>query len=233
MFRLREKTVRVLDHLIRWVGPRGKPVHAGHPKYFCIARNKTGTTSLMKAFMDLGFDVGDQPTAEVLYDRYYFKREFGPILDYCETAQVFQDVPFSCPYLFVALDQRFPGSKFILTVRDSSEQWYSSITRFHAKIWGSGGKPPTADELRAATYVRLGFAYNLVKLYGTTDAEPYERRTLIDHYERHNKAVLDYFKDRPDDLLVLNVAQKGSYSDFVKFTGVGSAQDEFPWENAT
>ena len=202
-------------------------------KVFCVGRNKTGTTSLQKAFQDLGFAVGDQREAEILYDKYYFKREFKPIVDYCRSAQVFQDVPFSCPHLFVALDQAFPGSKFILTERDEAGQWYASLTRFHAKLWGTDGAPPTADQLRAAPYIRRGWASNLLKLYGTTDADPYHRDTLIAHYERHNAAVREYFRYRPQDLLEINVSAPDSYRAFVDFLGVRSPFDSFPWENRT
>ncbi len=51
-----------------------------------------------------------------------------------------------------ALDQKFPGSKFILTIRNSPEQWYESLTRFHAVLFGHD-RIPTSDDLKAATYV--------------------------------------------------------------------------------
>ena len=38
----------------------------GKQKIFCIGRNKTGTTSLKRAFEDLGYPVGDQRKAEIL-----------------------------------------------------------------------------------------------------------------------------------------------------------------------
>lgn len=70
---------------------------AGKVKFFCIGRNKTGTTSLKSAFEDLGYPVGNQRKAEILTGKYYFEGNFQPIVDYCKTAQVFQDVPFSYP----------------------------------------------------------------------------------------------------------------------------------------
>lgn len=213
--------------------PAGRAPLLGGRKIFCVGRNKTGTTSLQKAFQDLGFPVGDQRVAEHLYDKHYFQREFAPIIDYCRSAQVFQDVPFSCPYLFVALDQAFPGSKFILTVRQDADQWYSSITRFHAKLWGSDGQPPTADQLKAAPYVRPGWAYNLVKLYGTTDAAPYDKALLTAHYERHNAEVQRYFAHRPQDLLTIDMGAPGSYQRFIDFLGIPSPFSDFPWENKT
>jgi hypothetical protein len=82
----------------------------GKVKYFCIGRNKTGTTSLKLTFLDLGFPVGHQRAAEILFDRHYFAGEFRPIINYCRSARVFQDVPFSCPETFKHLDKAAPGS---------------------------------------------------------------------------------------------------------------------------
>ena len=120
---------------------------AGKVKFFCIGRNKTGTTSLKRAFEDLGYPVGNQRKAEILAGKYYFEEKFQPIVDYCKTAQVFQDVPFSYPETYKHLDKAYPGSKFILTLRDSPEQWYRSITRFHAKMFGKEGRVPTVEDL--------------------------------------------------------------------------------------
>jgi hypothetical protein len=91
---------------------------AGKVKVFCIGRNKTGTTSLKRAFEDLGYPVGDQRKAEILTGKHYFDGNFQPIIDYCKTAQVFQDVPFSYPETYKYLDKAYPGGKFILTLRD-------------------------------------------------------------------------------------------------------------------
>ncbi|MFW6046624.1 MAG: sulfotransferase [Candidatus Woesearchaeota archaeon] len=104
-------------------------------KVFCVGLNKTATKSLYSAMEDLGFKVGDQRVAEKLFD-YWIRRDFKRFIRYCRKAEFFQDVPFSLPYTFIVMDQAFPGSKFILTVRDDEEQWYHSLTRFHEKLWG-------------------------------------------------------------------------------------------------
>lgn len=202
-------------------------------KYFCIGRNKTGTTSLKVAFMQLGFLVGDQRKAEKLYDKYYFNGNFGPIIRYCRSAQVFQDVPFSCPETFKHLDKNYPGSKFILTIRDDANQWYNSITRFHAKKFGKEGRIPTSDDLKDAFYVRKGMPYNTVRLHGTPDNDPYNREIMASHYENYNHEVMEYFKDRPEDLLVLNLSEDDAYNKFIQFLGVESPCNSFPWENKT
>lgn len=205
----------------------------GKTKYFCIGRNKTGTTSIKRAFSDLGFPVGNQRKAEVLTGKFYFNGEYQPIIDYCQSAQVFQDIPFSYPEMYKFLDKAFPGSKFILTIRDDSEQWYNSLTRFHAKKFGKNGRIPTVGDLKAAKYVWPGFMYNVIRTHGTSDLDPYNKEIMIAHYERHNLEVMSYFKDRGEDLLVLNVSEQGSYQKFSNFLGIDSTKSDFPWENKT
>ena len=205
----------------------------GRTKIFCIGRNKTGTTSLKKAFEELGYLVGKQEDAEVLYDRYYFKGEFLQIIKYCESSQVFQDVPFSCPETYKYLDKAYPGSKFILTVRNDADQWYQSLTRFHAKMFGSNGQVPDVEDLKKAIHNRKGFMYNTVKLHGTSDTDPYNKEIMMSHYDKYNKDVKEYFKARRDDLLIINVAEDDAYTEFLQFLGITSSGGAFPWENKT
>jgi len=205
----------------------------GKVKYFCIGRNKTGTTSLKIAFKRLGFSVGNQRNAERLAAKYYFRGDFEPIVGYCRNAQVFQDVPFSYPETYKHLDRAYPGSKFILTVRDDAEQWYQSITRFHSKKFGRDGNLPTSEDLKSATYVNKGFIYNVVRVHGTSDDDPYNKEIMISHYNRYNEEVIQYFKDRPEDFLILNVGKAGEYGRLVDFLKIKSSNIDFPWENKT
>ena len=206
---------------------------AGKVKVFCIGRNKTGTTSLKCAFEDLGYPVGDQRKAEILTGKHYFDGNFQPIIDYCKTAQVFQDVPFSYPETYKYLDKAYPGSKFILTLRDDPEQWFRSITSFHAKMFGKDGRVPTVEDLKNAPYVWPGFMYNMVRVHGTPENDPYNKKIMVAHYERYNREVMDYFKDRLDDLLVINVGENGAYQKFIEFLGAESSYNDFPWKNRT
>jgi len=150
------------------------------------------------------------------------------------SAQAFQDIPFSLSFTFQALDQRFPGSKFILTVRDSPEQWYTSLTRFHAALFGKNGQIPTLDDLKAAKKVYPGWAYEAKQLlYETPLDDPYNKEILISSYIAHNEAVREYFRHRPGDLLTLNVAEPGAYDKLCDFLGKPRSGKVFPWENKT
>jgi len=226
--------VKIKSYTIRHLkSVRKKYKSKNKKKYFCIGQNKTGTTSLECAFEDLGYPVGDQRKAEILTGKHYFQSHFQPIIDYCISAQVFQDVPFSYPETYKVLDKAYPGSKFILTVRDDAEQWYRSITRFHAKLFGKDGQVPTVEDLKSATYVWPGFMYNMIRVHGTPENDPYNKEIMVAHYKRYNREVMDYFKDRLDDLLVINVGENGTYQKFIEFLGVESSYNDFPWKNRT
>ena len=202
-------------------------------KIFCVGRNKTGTTSLKRAFKDLGYIVGQQRVAEELFDRYYFENDFHPIIEYCRTAEVFQDAPFSHFNTLRYVDEAYPGSKFILTVREDEEQWYRSITKFHSKLFGKNGQLPTFFDLQSAAYVKPGFMLNVLKAHGTSPEDPYNKSIMCKHYRRHNERVINYFDRRKHQLLVINVGEQNSYSKFLNFIGKTSSQTNFPWENKT
>lgn len=206
----------------------------GRQKIFVVGRNKTGTTSVRKAFEDLGYVVGEQLISDYLFDSYLFSGNYSKLIRFINTAEVFQDVPFSLCEFLPIIDKRFPGSKFILTVRDNDEQWYKSLTRFHSKRYGENGNLPTFDELeRKQKYVGSGLNINVIKVHGTPREDPYNKEIMCSHYNRHNSYVINYFKRRPGDLLVLNLSNEGAYEKFIKFLGVESEAKHFPWENKT
>lgn len=199
-------------------------------KIFCIGMNKTGTTSLKEAFLQLGCKVGNQREAEMLLDS-YLAGDYEPLIRYCSGADVFQDFPFSYPNTFAVLDKAFPGSKFILSIRDSPEQWYNSLVRFHSKMFGHG-YVPTARDLQESTYVYKGWAWKAHTAL-VPEGMLYNKSTLIGIYQDHCRRVVEYFEGRSDDLLVLNLSEDGSFEKFKTFLGIGTSMTKFPWVNKT
>ena len=221
---------RKAHHLLRLGASTGQAL--GKSKIFCVGRNKTGTTSVKKAFRELGLPVGEQYLAEGLIHE-WAQRDFRKLFRYCHTAQAFQDVPFSWAFTFQALDQRFSGSKFILTVRDTPEEWYQSMINFQTALFGNGSNL-TLDDLKAAKYIYPGWAYEVNRLVANTpESDPFNKEIFIASYIAHNNAVKEYFRHRPRDLLVLNVAETGAYNKLCDFLGKPRVNKEFPWENKT
>ena len=203
------------------------------PKIFCIGSGKTGTTSVEKALLDLGYELGNQAKGEMLLNE-YINRNFKAIVDFSKTAEAFQDAPFCFQHTYMALDQYFPNAKFILTERDSDTQWYQSLVSFHTKLFGQGERVPTWEDLNLATYRFKGYVAEVRrKIFGISELEnPYDENKLKHYYNTHNASVKDYFKNK-SNLLVLNVSDDNSYLKLCEFIGRKPLYNKFPWENKT
>ena len=191
------------------------------PKVFCVGRNKTGTTSMAAALELLGYRMGNQQEGELLIED-WAKRDFRSLVAYCRKSDGFQDSPFSLNFTFQAMDQEFPGSKFVLTIRDSADQWYASFVRFHImrlRERTGENRLPTARDLQEDPYIYPGYLWRLWQLVGWSSArdDPYDKELLVKQYDEHNRLVQDYFRHRPDDLLVLNLSESAAMQRLCSF----------------
>jgi hypothetical protein len=109
---------------------------------------------------------------------------------------------------YAALDRDYPGSKFILTVRDV-ESWVTSRIRHveHNRALRDDGRPH-GDFLDV-----------------DVDGWLAER-------EAHHVAVLSHFAGRPDDLLVIDLCAGQGWERLAPFLGWERIPERpFPWEN--
>jgi len=199
-------------------------------KVFVIGFNKTGTTSIKHALKEMDYIVGNQSIAEQLMAD-VVKNDYNNLIHYCKAAEAFQDVPFSLPEIYKELDVKFPNSKFILTIRDSDEQWFNSICKFHSKYFGVDGNVPTKQDLENADYAYKGFGIDYTNyIFGDNY---YNKIIYTQKYNEHNTNVINYFKNRPTQLLVLNVSDKTSYQKLCAFLNVKPLRETFEWKNKT
>jgi hypothetical protein len=125
----------------------------------------------------------------------------------------------SVTYLYKELDRRYPGARFILTTRDR-EAWLASC-RWHFET-----RAPlhAYDEETRRLAVALRTA-----LYDGVDFEP---QRFSRCYDRHLADVRDHFRDRPEDLLVLDVcADADPWPALCTFLGTPVPEVPFPREN--
>lgn len=201
-------------------------------KTFCIGFNKTGTTSLEKFMSIHGFRCGDQRRGELLMTDYTEGRWQG-LKDLVDSADFFQDLPFSAPGTFRVLDETYPGSRFILTLRDSPEQWYRSLVEFHRRVFGRGERIPTRRDLETADYRYPGFAWQVNRaLYDSPSEDPYRREDLIAAYENHRREVLAHFRGRKN-LLTLEISDPKAVDKLADFLNIEPRLETMPWLNKT
>lgn len=202
-------------------------------KVFCIGRNKTGTTSMAKLFESAGLDVAPQEDFEILI-KDWNNKDFDKIIDAVKYKGIaFQDIPFSLPDTYKILDENFPSSKFILTVRDCSETWYSSLINFHSKMFGNGSVP-SKEDLKNAEYIYRGWLWDVNRMvYNTPENDIYNKNILMNHYIEYNNSVIEYFKDKPNKLLVINLKNPNTLNQICEFLEIKKNLISIPWENKT
>ena len=181
-------------------------------RIFGIGMHKTATTSLHKAFQILGFD-----------SLHWGKGEAPLIWEEVNAAgrsltleRFYSACDMPIPLLYQQLDKAYPGSKFILTIRDE-QKWLRSVE----KLWNPEYNPtrwqwdvwPISNRLHKA-------------MYGRTDFEP---RTMLETYRRHNAEVQKYFASRPRDLLIMNM-EIATAGRIVRVSREASAHGEYPHE---
>jgi 3'-phosphoadenosine 5'-phosphosulfate (PAPS) 3'-phosphatase len=178
-------------------------------KVFGIGLSKTGTTSLANALQILGYRTRDNMGVVR-----YAKGELSSVdLGVVESFDALTDTPI--PSFYRELDVRFPGSKFILTVRDS-DAWFKSCKKQFTQRFA---------DVQTDAHKRL-----FIDLYGT---DVFEQDGFQAGYERFVDGVRDYFKSRPYDLLVMDVAAGDGWQKLCAFLGNPVPDVPFPKANVT
>lgn len=179
------------------------------PKVFGVGFQKTGTSSLGIALEDLGYRVASYWQFRDFATDAGVTREklWGRMKEVLATSfDAGKDTPF--PVFYRELDQEFPGSKFILVIRDA-EKWYQSA------LDDFGRHPNEVHRL----------IYGVPAPAGCKDV-------WVERYERHNRDVQDYFRGRPNDLLTLRLdAGEVGWASICPFLGVETPDKPWPHAN--
>lgn len=168
-------------------------------KVFCIGFHKTGTTSLGVALESLGYKVCGV-SHELLPS--LRNNDMSEVISLVNSYDAFKDNPW--PVLFKELDALFPGSKFILTSREENKWINSAVNHFQR----------TSSDMRLYIY---GKAYPVGN-----------EEIFLARYRKHNADVIEYFKNRPDDLLILNLGHENPWVALCKFLNKPIPDRPFP-----
>jgi hypothetical protein len=173
------------------------------PKVIGIGFHKTGTTSLREALETLGYKVTGPDWVE---NPNIGTEVYGLARDLLRSYDAVQDNPW--PIIFREIDQWYPGSKFVLTIRPT-DSWIRSTVKYFGtettpmREWIYGVGCPLGNE---ETYIR--------------------------RYDAHNREVLEYFRDRPGDLLVMDITHGAGWNRLCTFLGQPTPSAPFPHANA-
>jgi len=123
---------------------------------------------------------------------------------------IIRDSPFNHGDTYKTLDTTYPHGKFILTIRPA-ESWYDSVLRWQE------------------AHPEVRNVYNL--LY---DWDKASKEEVICKYLKRNEEIIEYFKDKPEKLLVINLWESSDTAALRKFIGADNpdfAHISFPHRN--
>ena len=198
-------------------------------KVFCIGLNKTGTTSLVDAWKELGYTKiysgYDKPTlSKIMPNKFVF--EDGNIInsgfnnDYyilkllISGYECMKDRPFNTNNLYRWLEKNYYNSKFILTIRDE-EEWWNSVNKWLSFTTES-------DKIKGEMRINL-----YKKHFNTTE---FTKDSFIDYYRDYNNKVKEYFKGNPN-FLEINICNGEGWELLCPFLNKPIPNKEFPKSN--
>lgn len=181
-------------------------------KIFGIGVGRSGSSSLAAALEVLGYRVVHFPHDEA-------KRELLAGRGDLSLLNSIDALIDGVHLFYPQLDRSNPGARFIMTTRDP-DSWVQSQLRFSDYI---------RVQMQSTDPNNRNFIETLrIRTYGS--AFP-DERSLREGLERHEAAVQDYFRDRPEALLVMNIPAGDGWEKLSGFLGVDQPDRPFPRSN--
>jgi len=188
-------------------------------RYFGIGWNRTGTTSMKYAFDILGVRAAHWKEAGKYVQPMANARNYEGIIKFIQKRkyQMYCDSPFYQEPVIHKLDEAFPGSKLIMTMRDP-DKWVHSLKG----LWGELRRKPSFKK-------KPGFI-DIFKCDRITGNESHFREI----YVARNERVLSYFQNRPEDLFIIDM-EKGDlgWPKLCELLGTPIPDEPFPHKSET
>lgn len=163
-------------------------------KIWQIGPNKSGSTTLFHFFLKNkipSIHYGPQgKLATSIYENHLQGKtliapEYAKYTAFFDMENIYADPPiYAGQTLYKELDKQYPGSKFILNTRDE-DNWIKS-------------RLAHTDIMNGKSYAQV-----LCEKYKITEEELV--KLWREEFTQHKQEVLEYFKDRPKDLLVFDI----------------------------
>lgn len=203
-----------------------------------LGLSRTGTSSLRQALIDLGYDdcyhfatplIENPPDAEMWSEameakfegrgKEFRKMEWDALLGHC---RAITDTP--CTVFYEELLAAYPDAKVILTVRDTSEEWQSSVCKTLMENWFEVHYKPTKTiwERIYRAFLPVTPMYRLCVLLERYYMYGFVRERGREFYQEYNSEIKKIVPR--ERLLVFNV--KEGWEPLCRFLD----KDVPPWE---
>lgn len=180
-------------------------------KVFEIGVAKTGTTSLGRAYEILGFKhKAEDPD---LYLKFINNYDYEILFEVIDKYDAFQDGPWHNKDVdYKILDKKYPNSKFIILERDD-ESWIRSNEKFYSPKYHKD-------------WENWEYSFLIDNRWVT------QRESVIEEKLNYKKSkyleIKEYFKDRQNDLLIMNICDGQGWEVLCPFLGKEIPNVPFP-----
>jgi len=175
-------------------------------KIFGIGISKTGTTSLNTALNLLNIESRNFPMDRTKEQKLFIPRTFED----WNSQEAWCNVP--CVWHLEELDNAFPNSKFIYTIRNKQD-WLDSCRKFWIK----------KDNFKLDSMIRMMHR-------STFTVNEYNEDIFSQRYDYWTDYVMNYFEDRVD-LLLLNICEGNPWVELCNFLEYDVPTIPFPHKN--
>ena len=177
-------------------------------KVFCIGFNRTGSTSMGEVFKILEYNVKGEvkKQEEWMSDNSSNNKQLESIkkfiLSISEDYNAFYHEPWN--QFYKELDLKYPDSKFILTIRDE-HSWLKSFNNYFKESGNNNWTP----------FLLGNYDTKDINSISITNPNKY----FTSKFKDHNQSVIDYFKDTPEKLLIMDIFNGDGWDKLCPFLG--------------
>ena len=199
-------------------------------KIFGLGFSKTGTTSLEFALELLGYKVckGHWASNYSFYlHSLYIHKDYNELIRMTKYWDAFADGPWGGTDLYLELYKVYPDAKYILTYRDP-ESWYKSminmLTQFDSNLETALDTHHEVGKWGSSYF--FSHIFNISNLANKKDI-------LINHYNNHNNSVREFFHNKPDSFLEIDISIKDKWTPVCTFLSKPIPDKPYPLVNQT
>ncbi|MFW6272483.1 MAG: sulfotransferase [bacterium] len=158
-------------------------------KYFGIGLSKTGQITLIRIFKTLGFSVSKYPHT----------------IERVENKDFSTGITVTAWFIEGELQKQFPNAKYIYTYLDPDE-WIKVAEEFWSNSKINTRRTPELTQLS-------NWCHNVC--YGSPN---FDKDLYYQAYKKHDNFVRNYFKNRQEDLLIVDLNEEDGWERVCKFT---------------
>jgi len=207
-----------------------------------LGLNKTGTTSLKKDLVSLGYKLYPEELSHQYVFPDAYQRDYHSTFSALDNPRynLYQDLPYSIPKIYKKIFREEKNDIYLLTVRNSTEEFVDSFMKYYEKYFQFKSRNKFNQKTRYHFnhfYVDDITLYNLhyafFDLWGFEDFQSLEKK-VGEVYTKHIDDCVDFFESKNyKNFQIINVSQNGELKKLSSWLGIKSDKEDFSWENKT